>query len=178
MMSNLSSEIVKIYPVEYDLHGKPYPRIVVYRNIKVRNDLTQQHMEKIKKLQLKREARTLSNPEHYLFYQYGEEPLIIIDLHTSEFLTTKPVIEYYGLMKVQHQASILLRLLKKCGYAKFKRIVISTYRLGDKEEAKRIFREYIRLLGSIGNLKNENDKPYREKIRHIEEKEIEGWVEQ
>jgi hypothetical protein len=78
--------------------------------------------------------------------------MIIIDLDTGEFLTTKHVIEHYGLWKVKQQASIVLRLLKRLGYADYKRRVLSTYRLGtNKEDVQNFLNEYVQFIEWVYN---------------------------
>lgn len=149
-MSDLVQSIVKIIPVEYRIRAK-YPNITIYQNIKIKKDLNMKELEeKLNKIKMKGKPRTLMNPGHYLIYQYDDKPLIIVDLDTTEFLTTKYVIDYYGKMRVQQQASILLRLLKKMGYASYKRRILSTYRLGKNvEDVKNVMNEYIDFLKVI-----------------------------
>jgi hypothetical protein len=139
--------LVKIIPIEYQKHNK-YPRIVIFNNVKVNPDLTQQQFDEIlQKANLKKKARGICNPHHYIFYNYSDEPMVVIDVETGEVFTTKTIIEYYGIRKAQIQASIILKILKRFGQAKFTRRILSTYRLGkDPETIKQIVEAYMDLV--------------------------------
>jgi len=138
---------VKVLPIEYQKTAK-YPRIVVYRNIKLSKHLTQGIFDRlIEETRMKEKARAVFNPDNYVIYQYGMKPMLILDLEANEVLTYETVIQHYGLRKVQQQATILLRLLKKYGYAKFKRVVVSSYRMGNNlKENLEVFEAYQRLF--------------------------------
>lgn len=146
--------LIKIVPIEYQKTTKykdrrHYPRIIIFTDIKLNPNLTQEKFDEIlSKVPLKKKARGIANPKHYIFYNYGNEPMVILDLVTGEVFTTKTIIEYYGITKPQIQASIILKILKRFNQASFKRKVLSTYRLGtDKEAIEQIFNAYIRLIG-------------------------------
>ena len=153
-MSDLGKVIVKIVPVEYRRQAK-YPNITIYYDVKIRNDIkTDEFRSKLSTIKMKKQPNVTANPKHYLFYQFDNAPMIILDLNTTEFLTTRYVIEHYGIGKVQQQASILLRLLKRLNYADYKRRVLSTYRLGrNKEDVKTFFNEYLRFIEWMENEK-------------------------
>jgi hypothetical protein len=139
--------LVKIIPIEYQKNNK-YPRIVIFSNIKVNPNLTQQQFDEIlQKANLKKKARGICNPHHYIFYNYADEPMVVIDVETGEVFTTKTIIEYYGIRKAQIQSSIILKILKRFGQAKFSRRILSTYRLGkDPETIKQIVDAYMDLV--------------------------------
>jgi hypothetical protein len=151
-MSDLGSVIVKVMPVEYRRRAK-YPNITVYYDVKIKKNIkTSEIRSKIETIKTKKKPNITANPYHYLFYQYDNAPMIIIDLDTGEFLTTKHVIEHYGLWKVKQQASIVLRLLKRLGYADYKRRVLSTYRLGtNKEDVQNFLNEYVQFIEWVNN---------------------------
>jgi hypothetical protein len=139
--------LVKIIPIEYQKNNK-YPRIIIFSNIKVNPNLTQQQFDEIlQKANLKKKARGICNPHHYIFYNYDDEPMVVIDVESGEVFSTKTIIEYYGIRKVQVQSSIILKILKRFGQAKFTRRILSTYRLGkDPETIKQIVEAYMDLV--------------------------------
>jgi len=137
---------VRVLPVEYQRTNR-YPRIVVYKNVKLSKHLSQGVFDKlIEQTRMKEKARAVFNPDNYIIYQYGIKPMIILDLEGNQVLTYETVIRHYGLRKVQQQATILLRLLKKYGYARFKRVVLSSYRMGKN------LRENIEVFECIINI--------------------------
>ena len=65
--------------------------------------------------------------------------------------TTKGTIEHFGLEQCEQQASIVLKILQKYGYANFKRITLSTWRLGDtREERERNIQAFKRYIEKEG----------------------------
>jgi hypothetical protein len=142
----MEPKFVKITPIRYDNHGK-YPRIVVYRHVKISKHLTQGIMDKIvQQLKTKQKITAIMNPDNFIFVQYGTAPMIIFSLDDNQVLTTQTVINHYGMRRVQQQATIILRWLKKFGYAKFKGVTISAYRLGKTiDDVKEIVEAYGRL---------------------------------
>jgi hypothetical protein len=73
--------------------------------------------------------------------------MVVIDVETGEIFTTRTIIEYFGIRKAQIQASIILKILKRFGQAKFTRRILSTYRLGkDPETIKQIVEAYMDLV--------------------------------
>ncbi|MGC8871049.1 MAG: hypothetical protein ACP5PT_08190 [Brevinematia bacterium] len=144
---------VKITPIEFQRKGKTrnYDRIIIYTEIKLNKNLTQQKFNEIlEKIPLKQKAHGICNPRHYLIYNYGCECLVVFDLETGEVFTTKTALEYYGRMAAQIQASIILKILKRFRQAAFKRIILSSYRLGNSLED---FKERVEAYGNLLNKK-------------------------
>jgi hypothetical protein len=142
----MEPEFVRVLPVDYQPTNRKYPRIVIPVEIEFSEDLTQEEMDFIaKNIKLKKEFKAISNPDNFIFCQYGEEPLIILDLNDNQILTTRTVIEHYGIKRVQQQASIILNYLKKYGLVKFRTRTISMHKLGTIEEMKERIEAYARL---------------------------------
>jgi len=140
-------DLVKVVPVEFDLKKDA---IVRYYNIFINPNLTQEKFDEIiQKVKTKKKVSISENPESFIFYQYPKEPLIIIDRLNHRFLTTRGVWNYYSHEKIKHQATIILRILKKYKLAGFKRkrINIELERLGmSKEERKETYQEIERAI--------------------------------
>jgi hypothetical protein len=142
----MEPEFVRVLPVDYQPTNRKYPRIVIPVEIEFNENLTQEQMDFIaKNIKLKKEFKAISNPDNFIFCQYGEEPLIILDLNDNQILTTRTVIEHYGIKRVQQQASIILNYLKKYGLVKFRTRTISMHKLGTIEEMKERIEAYARL---------------------------------
>lgn len=62
----------------------------------------------------------IRNPNDMIIYQYENKPLIALDLKDGRFYTTKGTLEHYDLELIQHQAYIVLSILRKHGYSKAK----------------------------------------------------------
>ena len=93
-------------------------------------------------LNLKKEPEIIVNPEHLVMYQYPDKPLIVMDLDNGCFLTTEGTVEHYGWRMVRHQASILLRLLKKFGASQSKRKAI---RYGKSKQRAETYKAYLEM---------------------------------
>jgi hypothetical protein len=134
------TEFVKVTPVEYD---RKRGRVIRYYRKNGR------YFEKfdvgafklfLGGLNLKKEPEIIVNPGHLVFYQYPDKPLIVMDLDAGCFLTTEGTVEHFGWKKVRHQASILLRLLKKFGASQSKRKAI---RYGKSREKAETYKAYL-----------------------------------
>jgi hypothetical protein len=133
---------LKVTPIEYD---KRRGRVVRYY------PKNKRYFEKfdigafkmfLGGLNLKKEPEIIVNPGHLVFYQYPEKPLIVMDLDAGCFLTTEGTVEHYGWRMVRHQASILLRLLKKFGASQSKRKAI---RYGKSKQRAETYKAYLEM---------------------------------
>jgi hypothetical protein len=132
-------QFVRVTPVEYDRkhgrviryyrkHGRYFERFDV--------DAFKIFLEP----KVKKKPEIILNPGHLLFYQYPGKPLIVMDLDGGCFLTTEGTVEHFGWKTVRHQASILLRLLKKFGASQSKRKAI---RYGESKKRAKTYKAYL-----------------------------------
>lgn len=115
-------DLVIIEPIEYRLRMGKYrnPRIIRYRSLGFSPNLTQAILNRIiEQTKLKKKTSALQNPDRYLFYEYGNQPIIVLDLLERTINTTTGTLKHWGMRKCQQQASILLRLLRKHHQAYF-----------------------------------------------------------
>ncbi|MGB9856382.1 MAG: hypothetical protein ACPLKS_07605 [Caldisericum exile] len=137
---------VKITPIDYQPTAK-YPRIIVYVDIKFNEDFNQEKMEWIiSNTELKEKIQVIFNPEDFVIYQYGTQPLLGFDKKDGRVLTTETAIQHYGLPKIQQQASIVLSFLKRFDLVKYKTRAVSYHKLGNLEEMKERIEAYGRLF--------------------------------
>lgn len=112
----MENHFVKVEPVEYSRD-----RIVRYykkgKRFVSRSLTEEKFKEIIQDLILKKKPATIVNPNGLIIYQYPNKPLIAINLEDGRFYTTLGTIQHYGWKYVRHQASIILRILKKYGYS-------------------------------------------------------------
>jgi hypothetical protein len=153
-------ELAEIQPIEYQFKMPKYknPRILRYRGLSFSPNLTQTILNRIiAKTRMKKKASAHQNPDRYIFYQYGQEPQIILDMLEHKIFVTKGTFKRFGERKCQQQASILMRLLKKHDYAHFKRISITLNpsRFGKTPEDREITCRALRyLLNDSASLKS------------------------
>jgi hypothetical protein len=135
-------ELVEIQPIEYQFKMPKHknPRILRYRELSFTPNLTQAILNRIiAKTRMKKKASAHQNPDRYIFYQYGQEPQIILDMLTRKILVTKGTFEQFGERKCQQQASILMRILKEHGYAHFTRksVTVNPNKIGKTAEDRK-----------------------------------------
>ena len=160
MLTKPTIDLVEVIPIEYcnarkdkktqSVHS---PRIIRYRDLSFNPHLTQKQLEKIiRETKMKEKASAHNNPDRYLFYQYGNMPMIILDLVDRKICTTIGIMKEYGESACQQQASILMRLLRQHGQANFKRVTVTAnpYRLGSTKEDRDItYRALESLLNRV-----------------------------
>jgi undecaprenyl pyrophosphate synthase len=133
--------LVELQPVKpcYSGKGNKYPAIAWFRNVKISRHLDQNAIDRIiKDLHTKKTVQTINNPDNVLYWQYPQRPLIIIDRNEEQpkIKTTDGTIAHYGLNECMKEASTVLEILRSYGFAKYKRVIVSTYRLGDSKEQR------------------------------------------
>ena len=133
----------EIEPIEYQIRKEKgrNPRIIRYRNLSFSLHLTQEIMNRIiKATKMKKNAVALNSGDQFVIYQYEGKPPVILDLLNQRVSTTKKALRQFGMRVCQQQASIVMRLLKKHGYAKFRRIsvTVNTYRIGKNREDRKL----------------------------------------
>lgn len=55
----------------------------------------------------------IDNPTNLIFYQYGDKPMIVLNLNDGKFYTTKGTLEHYELPLIELQAYIITEILRK-----------------------------------------------------------------
>ena len=136
-------DVVEVLPVEFN-YKKDYIRI--YRKIKISPNLTQEKFNQIiSKENLKEYPSIIGNPNCKIYYQYPNKPMIILDLQNNKILTNLDVWNTYQHHLIMHQASIILRILRKHHLANFKRalVTISTDRLGETKKERELTHKLI-----------------------------------
>ncbi|MGB9914654.1 MAG: hypothetical protein ACPLOC_03790 [Candidatus Bathyarchaeales archaeon] len=125
------AEFVEIkQPVEYDLKRGVIRRYYRYGRRyfdEVDADMLQALLDC---LRLKKKPALMENPNELVLYQYPKKPLIVLDVRRGCFLTTRGTVEHFGWKAVRHQASIVLRILKKFKLSKAKRVKVWVRRNG------------------------------------------------
>jgi hypothetical protein len=171
MPKKTTIDFVEIVPIEYHRARKEYsghpnycgrparypsmrvhsPRIIRYRDISFNPNLTRKDLEKVvSETNMQEKAYVDNNPDRYLFYRYGNRPLVIFDRLEKKICTTAGELKKFGERACQQQGSILLRLLKEHGHANFKRVTITAnpWRIGyTKEDREITFRALHYLFG-------------------------------
>jgi len=149
-MSNIENQILKrielveIKPVEWDL--KAY-RALRYVNVIISKNLTQAEFEEILKRAKVEDSRVVCNPNNYLIYQYRNRPLLYIDLENNKIFTHKSIYgKEFDVEDIEHQASIILRILRSFGKASFKRkfVNFNPKRIGYNEAEREQYYEICR----------------------------------
>jgi len=145
-------KIVKLFPIEVRWSGtkghRRYPAIVWYRDLSISTRLNQEVINRIiKELETIGQVHTIENPDNILYWQYHNplKPLIIIDMRElpPTINTTEGTIQHFGLKECQIQAAIVLQILKRYGYANYKRVTVSTWRLGETpEDRKKLYEAF------------------------------------
>jgi hypothetical protein len=151
-------EFVKIKPIEFQLMTSKknkkknrHPRIIRYKQISISPNFDQCCVDRvIRETKMEKRAVSEDSIDQLIFYQYEGRPLIGIDLVEHGFYTKRETIDKYGVDKCQQQATIVLKLLKRYGYATFKRVgfTANTERLGEtRAEREETYQMVERLLG-------------------------------
>ena len=154
-MSFKNLKLIEIEPVEYQykLPGNRNPRILRYRGLSFSQNITQTILRRIiSRTKMKKKASAQQNPDRYIFYEYDRKPQIILDLLNRSIHVTEGTLKKHGMRACQQQASILLRLLKRYGYANFRRISVTAnpYRIGRTSEDREItFQALKRLFNDL-----------------------------
>jgi hypothetical protein len=135
-------ELVPICPIEWDLK-----RFRCYRYLKVwispeltRDMLEQKMMEnRIKNVDL------TENPGLWITWERKNRVMLYIDLTYHCISVPKTLLSKFDIEDIEHQASIVLRLLKKFGFARFLRKMVSYLpsRIGVNELERRQYHELI-----------------------------------
>jgi hypothetical protein len=109
-------DFVRVEPVEYN--GKCVVRYYKKGRRFISRELTASKFRDIlETLNLQKKPSIIVNPTRLIFYQYPLKPLIAINLEDGLFYSTIGTVKFFGWKTVRHQASILLRILMKHGYA-------------------------------------------------------------
>ncbi len=126
-----SNGFVEIQPVQTDrkhrrlLSGEVITRIIEFTPYNKRyfsKHLTFHRFKKVleKSNVIMSNISLIRNPNDMIIYQYRDKPLIALDLKNGRFYTTKGTLKHYDLELIQHQAYIILSILRKHGYSKAK----------------------------------------------------------
>jgi hypothetical protein len=152
-LSGYTIRLVEIMPIEYHKarlqldrkKGKVLrkaPRLLIYWDFTVDPGLSQEKMEKmIHDVHMKKKAVVLENPDERIEYKYDREPnIIFLKKYPNKVFTTKAILDEYGEGKCQQQASIVMRMLRKYGYATFKQTsaTFDPKRVGRTPEERKI----------------------------------------
>jgi len=151
---------VRIKPIEYAYRkgeeGRN-PRTIRYRGITFKPNLSLEEVERIvSKLRKKREITVSQDQARFIWWKYGDQPQIGIDILNNTVFAAEDTVRQSGMRDCQIQAAICLKILKKGELAKCYS-VSATYNpcrmggdLGDAEITFEAFREIIREYGKHG----------------------------
>jgi len=116
-------ELVELTPIEYDSYRKRYIRWYPDKEKRwFSKGLTEEKLEEaISKIRVQKIPRITSNPNNFLFYEYPSKPEMILNLGNGKIYVRKDTIKLHGKQTCRHQASILLRILKKFKLTQAKR---------------------------------------------------------
>ncbi len=123
--SSPMSKAVKIYPaeVEFDPKDKAHRKVLAIHNWTADKfghffpaTLTQkQLLDVISKTALKLPNLTLKEESGFLSYHYKGRPILMLNLKEGQFYSPASEVEAYGKEAVQHQAHIVVDMLKHAG---------------------------------------------------------------
>jgi hypothetical protein len=161
-----SIRLVELTPMEFRISGhkkgRRYKAIVWFRDLKInrfstkhRGVLDQRSIDYIlRDIKTKERIFTAQNSDNLLYWQYPNKPLIVIDLRERQPIigTTEGNIEHFGMRRCQIEASIVLKILKNYGFAEFRRVTLSTYRLGNTREQR------IKVIDAFESMFKKEDK--------------------
>jgi hypothetical protein len=115
-------ELVSINPVEWDM--KRY-RCYRYLKIKINETLTMERLvDKMKECKI-RNVEVKEEQDHWIRWQRKNRPPVLIDLSEHCVKSELIALDDFDREDIEHQASIVLRLLKKFGFASFLRKRVS-----------------------------------------------------
>lgn len=125
-----SSELIQIIPFEFDLNRKPgnrrKPRIIRCARLEISDKLTQEAFEKIiQKINKRKEPSIENTSKNTIIYHYPDKPEIRLDLTQKKFFITQETLKRYDTSFCMQQASLILRILRQHGYAKFMRKTVT-----------------------------------------------------
>jgi hypothetical protein len=142
-------ELIEIMPIEY--HRKVpkhrHPRLQIYWDYSFSPNLTKAIVEGVvRKLKNKERISIQSNSDRYILWRYGtNKPQICLDNLNGKVCVSTGTLKRYSLKSCQHQASLVLRILKgtkkhPIGLANFRRIsaTFDPYRIGRTAKEREI----------------------------------------
>jgi hypothetical protein len=134
--------LVTIYPVEWDLK-----RFRCYRYLDILFDELPTKDKLLEKLKEER-IRNVAVEEHqdcYIKWQRKERPPILIDLKKECIRTEIAALRNFDREDIEHQASLVLRLLKKYKFASFlrKRVSFLPSLIGYNKNERKQYHELI-----------------------------------
>lgn len=113
-------ELVSINPVEWDMK-----RYRCYRYLKINETLTMERLvDKMKECKI-RNVEVKEEQDHWIRWQRKNRPPVLIDLSEHCVKSELIALDDFDREDIEHQASIVLRLLKKFGFASFLRKRVS-----------------------------------------------------
>jgi Xaa-Pro aminopeptidase len=161
-MEKTIQELVEIFPVEYQPKPKQKgrnPRVQIYWNYTFDKNLTQGTLKSIveKKPKLQKSVQIQNGPDHFIYWQYGREPQIILNKLNGKACVSKETLDYFGEKACQIQASYLLRVLESNGHAHFVRrsATFDPVRTGKNREERELYRKAMIYLFNDDKKKRE-----------------------
>jgi hypothetical protein len=135
-------DLITIKPIEWDF--KRF-RCFRYLRIKICPDVGKEKIEESLKESKIKNVNIESNPDHWITWHRKDRPLIHIDLLEQCLKTPKTMLEEFDLEDIEHQASIILRILKRFHMATFlrKRVCFLPSTIGYDEEERQ---QYVELI--------------------------------
>jgi len=138
----LDQEAVPIYPVEWDL--KRF-RCFRYLEVRISPELTKDVLEQQMMANHIKNVSLREKPGLWITWERKNRVMLVIDLEHQCIGVPRIFLNKFDREDIEHQASIVLRLLKKFGFAKFlrKRVDYLPSKIGYTELERRQYHELI-----------------------------------
>ena len=138
------NSLVELIPIEFELRrGKTQnPRIRRYFDIRFADALSPERIEWIlTRLKSKKRIKTEFIANRYILWHYGTtKPPLLLDLLERNLKTSLEVIHKYGEIRCMHQASIIMRILRRFELVSYRRttFTLNFNRIGRTERERSI----------------------------------------